>query len=77
MAHRDKVTRSVETPDGTRCVDLTLAADGTHGFAEYRRDPEDGHGWRPAGMEGAGFGSEGEALSEAKQRVAWLEMVLG
>ena len=77
MAHANKVTRSIETPDGTRCVDLTLAPNGTHGFAEYRRDPEDSHGWRPVGVETAGFASEGEALAKARRQVAWLGMVLG
>jgi hypothetical protein len=77
VAHAAKVTRSIETPDGTRCVDLTRSPDGTHGFAEYRRDPEDGSGWHPVGVEAAGFVSEAEALSAARDQVAWLGMLLG
>lgn len=77
MAHANKVTRSIETPDGTRCVDLTRRPDGRHGFAEYRRDPEDGHGWRPVGVEAAGFQAEADALAAARDQVAWLETVLG
>jgi hypothetical protein len=77
MAHRNKVTRSIETPDGTRCVDLWRAPEGDHGFAEYRRDPEDGRGWAPAGNEAGGFASEAAALEAARARVAWLAAVLG
>lgn len=77
MAHINKVTRSIETPDGTRCVDLFRRPDGSHGFAEFRRDPEDGHGWRPAGAAPeTRFASEAEALAQARRDVAWLDMVL-
>jgi hypothetical protein len=77
MAHRDKVSRSIETPDGTRCVDIYLSPEGSFGFAEYRRDPEDASGWHPAGAPAvAGFASEAKALAEARRRVAWLDMIL-
>ncbi|HSF96617.1 MAG TPA: hypothetical protein VLA52_16445 [Thermohalobaculum sp.] len=77
MAHRDKVVRSIENPDGTRCVDLVRLPDGAYGFAEYRRDPEDGRGWSPAGAPpGTGFATEAEALGEARRSVPWLDMVL-
>lgn len=73
MAHAHTVIRSIETPDGFRCVDIFLCSDGSYGFAEYRRDPEDGRGWQPAGAcsEG-GIPTETEALERARQSVAWL-----
>jgi hypothetical protein len=78
MAHADKVTRSIETPDGTRCVDLYRRPDGSHGFAEYRRDPEDNRGWRPVGAAPATpFATEADALAEARRHVPWLAAVLG
>jgi hypothetical protein len=78
MSHANKVTRSIETPDGTRCVDLFRRPDGTFGFAEYRRDPEDGHGWRPSGpAPEAAFAIEADSLAEARRHVAWLDTVLG
>ncbi|MHA1529322.1 MAG: hypothetical protein ACTSVG_09885 [Alphaproteobacteria bacterium] len=77
MAHANKVTRSIETPDGGRCVDLFRRADASFGFEEYRRDPEDGGGWFAIGFHGnATFATEAAALAEACQRVGWLALVL-
>jgi len=77
MAHANKVTRSIETPDGGRCVDLFRRPDGSFGFEEYRRDPEDGSGWYPIGFHaGAAFATEAGALAEARRRVSWLALVL-
>ncbi len=50
MAHANKVTRSIETPDGGRCVDLFRRPGASFGFAEYHRDPEDPSGWFPIGF---------------------------
>lgn len=71
---KDKVVmRSIETPDGHLCVDLFRRPDGTWGWAEYRRDPEDGRGWQDAGSAGAdGFASESSALAAAMESVPWL-----
>ena len=77
MAHANKVARSVETPDGLRCVDVFRAAGGGWGFAEYRRDPEDPRGWAPTGQEASGFGSARAELDAACRRVPWLADVLG
>lgn len=78
MAHLGKVTRSIDAPCGTRCVDIYANPDGSFGFAEYRRNPEDGRGWHPAGAPPeAGFATEAEALAKARRRVAWLDFVLG
>lgn len=77
MAHRNKVARSIETPDGTRCVDIFRRPDGSYGFAEFRRDPEDGSGWHPAGLpESGAFATAEAALAEARAWVAWLAPVL-
>ena len=77
MTHVNKVGRSIETPDGGRCVDLFHRPDGSFGFEEYRRDPEDGSGWYPIGHHGgATFATEAQALTKARQRVAWLAMVM-
>jgi hypothetical protein len=35
------VLASIETDDGLRCVDLFRRPDGTFGYQEFRRDPED------------------------------------
>ena len=72
MAHENKVIRSIEDPSGLRCLDLLALGDGQVGFAEYRRDPEDGHGWRPVGVISDGFDSAQDALAAARACVGWL-----
>ena len=41
------VLESLETDDGLRCVDLFRRPDGSFGYEEFRRDPEErrGGGW--------------------------------
>ena len=74
MAHENKVLRSIETPGGSRCVDLFVRPDGTFGFEEYRRDSEDGRGWYPIGFfESQKFASETDALRAARRIVPWLK----
>ena len=68
----NKVLRSLQNPYGDYCVDIFIRPDGTFGFEEYRRDPEDTH-WRSLQRYSAlVFGSEDEALSQAKTQVSWL-----
>ena len=45
MPHPHTVLRSVNLPGEHVCVDLFRRPDGTFGFEEYRREPEDGRGW--------------------------------
>lgn len=67
------VLRSMESPDGNRCVDLFRRADGRFGFEEYRRDVEDPRGWAQVGAFGGRiFRSEDEATTAARAAVAWL-----
>jgi hypothetical protein len=42
-----RVVASFNSPAGDHCVDIFLRDDGTFGFEEYRRDPEDMRGWFP------------------------------
>ncbi len=72
MAHQKKVFRSIETTDGTRCVDIFMRPDATFGFEEYRRDVEDSR-WFPIGSNPDRiYGTEGAALDEAMSIVPWL-----
>ena len=76
MALGNKVLKSLETPDGGRCVDIFQRPDATFGFEEYRRDPEDGGGWFPIGSHGARVhGTEADALADALTKVPWLRDV--
>ncbi len=73
MAHINKVLRSINRDDGQLCVDIFIRPDGTYGFEEYRRDPEDPSGWFPIGHHaGEIFTSPDAALTEARARIPWL-----
>jgi hypothetical protein len=78
MAHANRVVQSIETDDGTRCVDVFVRADGTFGFEEYRRDVEDGCGWFPIGFHATGlYASAQSAMEDALSKVAWLHTSMG
>ena len=67
------VFSSVENLEHDRCVDLFSRPDGTFGFEEFRRDPEDGGEWTPVQFySGVSYRSLDEALNEAKTFVPWL-----
>ena len=52
MAHGNIVVQSYNLEGNTVCVDIFMRADGTYGFDEFRRDPEDGRGWFSIGHYG-------------------------
>ena len=67
------VLSSIENAEADRCVDLFVRPDGTFGFEEYRRDPEDRGGWTPVtGYAGIAFPTREAAMAEARRRVPWL-----
>jgi hypothetical protein len=69
----NKVLASLENPYGDHCVDIFSREDGTFGFEEYRRDPEDGARWFSLHRySGQVFTREEDALAQAKARVPWL-----
>jgi hypothetical protein len=58
-------------------VDIFERPDGTFGFEEFRRDPEDMGAWTPiAYYSGTEFASEAEAVHAALDAVPWLPAVL-
>ena len=75
---KNKVLHSINQEGELRCVDVFLRPDGTFGFEEFRRDPEDGRGWFPVGFYAEqSFGSPTDALEAAKTRVSWLADAAG
>ena len=69
---------SIETGDGTRCVDLFRRPGGSYGFEEFRRDPEDAGLWTPVHyFAGKAFADRDEALGTAVKAVKWLDEALG
>lgn len=73
---RDKswiVLASMENGEADRCVDLFVRPDGSFGFEEFRRDPEDAGAWTPvAFFAGGRYESRDTALAAAKSAVKWL-----
>lgn len=64
-----KVLYSHNNDYADRCVDVFVRPDGTYGFEEYRRDPEDMGAWSPmAYHSGLSFATREEAW--AQQRAA-------
>jgi hypothetical protein len=67
------VVASFDSPEGDRCVDIFARPDGTFGFEEFRRDPEDLRGWFPLHRySNQVFLTEERALAHARAVVAWM-----
>ena len=67
------VIESYQTFDGVHCVDVFSRPNGTFGYEEFRRDPEDRGAWTPIGYFSVrDFESLDKALEAARERVSWL-----
>jgi hypothetical protein len=72
------VITSHQTFEGDRCVDIFSRPNGTFGFEEFRRDPEDMGAWTPISyFSGHEYNSYVEAVGAAKLKVPWLRSLLG
>ncbi|MGA8049079.1 MAG: hypothetical protein WCA09_02750 [Burkholderiales bacterium] len=68
-----RVVASFNNSAGDHCVDIFVRDDGTFGFEEYRRDPEDMRGWFPLHHYSKQvFATDQDALAKAKVTVAWM-----
>jgi hypothetical protein len=67
------VFSSIENSEANRCVDLFLRPDGTFGFEEFRKEPEDAGAWTPLQNYSAlAYASKDDALTAAIAAVIWL-----
>jgi hypothetical protein len=67
------VLTSLEDEQGLRCVDIFRRDDGSFGFKEFRRDPEDGGGWTPArDYSHLRYDTAGAARAAAGATLGWL-----
>jgi hypothetical protein len=67
------VLASIETDDGHRCVDLFRRPNGTFGYEEFRRDPEDRGAWTPVRFASVlNYASLEDAKAAAAAAVAWM-----
>jgi hypothetical protein len=72
------VLASHQTLEGNRCVDIFGRPEGTFGFEEFRRDPEDMGAWTPVSyFSGREYPTEAEAIDAACQSVRWLAPLVG
>ncbi len=70
---RCTVLASLETGDGTQCVDFFVRDDGTFGFEQYRGEYDGSSRWQSLGKYSRlTYPSGQEALHAAKQHVPWL-----
>jgi hypothetical protein len=73
MPPKPIVLESLENAERDRCVDLFRRADGSFGFEEYRRDPEDQGRWTTTGHYAHRvYAAKEEALAAARAAVTWL-----
>lgn len=71
------VFTSIENFERDRCVDLFSCPDGSYGFEEFRRDPEDAGAWTPVHYySGAVYASPEAAQEAALSAVKWLSEAL-
>jgi hypothetical protein len=58
-------------------VDIFARPNGTFGFEEFRKDPEDMGAWTPIGyFSGGVYPTADEAVTAARAAVSWLNGVL-
>ena len=68
------VLASIENGEHDRCVDIFRRPDGTFGYEEFRRDPEDRGLWTPVRFfSGAVFATFVDARVSARDAVPWLQ----
>jgi len=74
--NRPVVLTSLEDAEGFRCVDIFLRLDGTFGFKEFRRDPEDaGHWTLVSDFSRLVYLTKGDALKAATENVSWFAAI--
>ena len=71
--NKHTVVVSLESDDGTRCIDVVDLRDGKFALKEFRRDPEDRGGWMlVADFSARTFPTIAEATQAARLSFPWL-----
>jgi len=72
------VISSIQTFEGDRCVDFFVRPNGTFGYEEFRRDPEDMGAWTALHyFSQREYPSENEAVDAARISVPWFDLMSG
>jgi hypothetical protein len=70
------VVATIHSDDGDRCVKIVKRPDGTFGFDEYRRDPEDSGGWTFVKSAAQSiYPTQEQAAAAARAGLGWLRDV--
>ena len=70
------VIASIETFEGDRCVDIFVRLNGTFGYEEFRRDPEDMGAWTALHyFSEQEFSSEHATINAARRSVSWFDLL--
>jgi hypothetical protein len=69
------VTMTLHDDDADRCVKIVNDPNGTFGFKEFRREPEDAGAWTIVSDAQAAYATEAQAVAAARTSVAWLRDV--
>ncbi|MFZ1101871.1 MAG: hypothetical protein WAN86_03195 [Hyphomicrobiaceae bacterium] len=68
-----RAIKSLHNAEIDRCVNIIKHEDGTFGFKEFRRDPEDRGGWTLVSYNPQRiYSTEEEAAAAARAAVVWL-----
>ena len=68
-----QVLASIENAEANRCVDIFIRGDGSFGFEECRRDPEDAGRWtQVAYYAHRVYATRDEATAAAAKIVKWM-----
>ncbi|HUX03884.1 MAG TPA: hypothetical protein VMV53_03120 [Acidimicrobiales bacterium] len=71
------VLASYQTFGADRCLDVFSRPNGTFGFEEFRRDPEDLGVWTPISFfSGHEYPTEAAAIEAARRTVRWFGPLL-
>ena len=77
MVRAEQVLNSVNNEGGDHCVDFFRRVDGSFGYREFRRDPEDQGRWSlTAAHDHAIFAAYADARDAAVGQVAWLAVAV-
>jgi hypothetical protein len=67
------VITTLHNDDAHRCVKIIKGSDGTFGFKEFRRDPEDAGGWTlVSDTPPAIYATQEQATAAARAGIGWL-----
>ncbi len=65
------VVTTVHSDDARHAVKIMRQPDGTFGFSEFRRDPEDAGHWTKVRDSGGAFATPQQAADAAATGIAW------